>query len=173
MFPNDELDFSDMTSGSLGHGISIAVGMGIHNKLHATTDNTLYVVVGDGELNEGSNWEGLMAASHFSIGNLIVVINYNTVQIDGPTKTVMNIEPLASKLLSFGCNVSSVNGHDTKAIADAIATIKLNRNDRPSVLIAHTVKGHGIGFCVKDLSWHYRVPTAVELECVKRELDIY
>lgn len=173
MFPNDDLPFSDMTSGSLGHGISMAVGMGLHKKFNTAAEDTLYVVVGDGELDEGSNWEGIMAAAHFSINNLIIIINYNKVQIDGPIATVMNIEPLADKLTSFGCNVLSVNGHNTEEIVNAISTIKLNKTAGPSVLIAHTIKGHGISFCTKDLSWHYRVPTALELDFVKSELDIH
>lgn len=172
MFPNDKLAFSDMSSGSLGHGISIAVGMGLHKNSN-TAANTLYVVVGDGELDEGSNWEGIMAAAHFSINNLIIIINYNKVQIDGPVAAVMNIEPLVDKLISFGCNVLNVNGHNTDEIVNAISTIKKNKTAGPSVLIAHTVKGHGISFCTRDLSWHYRVPTALELDFVKNELDIH
>lgn len=173
MFPNNDLPFSDMTSGSLGHGISMAVGMALHKKFNNTAEDTLYVVVGDGELDEGSNWEGIMAAAHFSINNLIIIINYNKVQIDGPTATVMNIEPLVDKLTSFGCNVLSVNGHDTEEIINAISTIKKNKTAGPSALIAHTVKGHGISFCAKDLSWHYRIPTALELDFVKSELNVH
>jgi transketolase len=173
MFPNTDLPFSDMTSGSLGHGISMAVGMGLHKKFNAAVEDTLYVVVGDGELDEGSNWEGIMAAAHFSISNLIIIINYNKVQIDGTTAAVMNIEPLVDKLTSFGCNVLSVNGHNTEEIIDAISTIKRKKTEGPSVLIAHTVKGYGISFCAKDLSWHYRVPTALELDFVKSELDVH
>ncbi|UMZ14045.1 hypothetical protein I9018_10205 [Pseudomonas sp. MPFS] len=172
MFPNDKLSFSDMTSGSLGHGISMAVGMGLHKKFNNIAESTLYVVIGDGELDEGSNWEGIMAAAHFSINNLIIIINYNKVQIDGPTATVMNIEPLVDKLISFGCSVLSVDGHSTEEITNAISTIKRNKTAGPSVLIAHTVKGHGISFCARDLSWHYRVPTALELDFVKNELDV-
>ncbi|AZE56442.1 Transketolase, N-terminal section [Pseudomonas synxantha] len=173
MFPNTDLAFSDMTSGSLGHGISMAVGMGLHKRFNAAQEHTLYVVVGDGELDEGSNWEGLMAAAHFSINNLIVIVNYNKVQIDGPTAMVMNIEPLQDKLTAFGCDVLSVNGHDTQAISDAISTLKCKKTQGPSVLIAHTVKGHGISFCTKDLSWHYRIPTALELDFVKDELNVH
>lgn len=173
MFPNTDLPFSDMTSGSLGHGISMAVGMGLHKKINAVVGDTLYVVVGDGELDEGSNWEGIMAAAHFSISNLIIIINYNKVQIDGTTASVMNIEPLIDKLTSFGCNVFSVDGHNTKEIIDTITSIKQKNTEGPSVLIAHTIKGHGISFCAKDLSWHYRVPTKLELDFVKQELDFH
>ncbi len=163
----------DASTGSLGHGLPMAVGMALANRLQGRTCKT-FCLLGDGECNEGVIWEALMAAAHYRLTSLITIIDRNHMMIDGQTEDVMAIEPLADKLVAFGFEVHSVNGHDLDALAGAIergiavadqdlavngglkpqAEIR-NNGHKPIAIIADTVKGKGVDFMEGQVPWHY------------------
>ncbi|HEX7560997.1 MAG TPA: transketolase [Candidatus Humimicrobiaceae bacterium] len=159
----------DITSGSLGQGLSCAVGMAIGAKL----DNLgihVYAIVGDGECDEGQIWEAAMAAAHYKLGNLIVILDKNGLQIDGYTKDIMNTEPMAEKWKAFGWQVIEINGHDFTEIDNAVLTA-ISSKDVPVCIIADTVKGKGVSFMEDRCEWHGRTPTVEEKE--KALCEIY
>lgn len=143
----------DVSTGSLGHGLSQAVGLALGARVRGKSWMT-YCVVGDGECNEGSIWEAAMAASHYKLGNLIAFVDRNGLMIDGPTEDVMGIEPLVDKWVAFGWTVKVVDGHSFPELAEAI-DVALDHKDGPVVIIAKTVKGKGVDFMENDPSWHY------------------
>lgn len=143
----------DASTGSLGHGLSMAVGMALGARVLGK-DLKVYCVLGDGECNEGSVWEALMAAAHYKLTNLITIIDRNQLMIDGPTETVMGIEPLADKLEAFGMEVVKVDGHDLDALSDAIEKA-LGAREKPVTVLANTVKGKGVSFMEGQVPWHY------------------
>ena len=131
----------DMTTGSLGQGYSAAIGIAMGNRMSGSKAYT-YLIVGDGELNEGQNWEAAMFSAHYKLDNLIVFVDWNKQQLDGATKDVMDMGDLAKKFDSFGCYAQTVNGHDIKAILEAVENAK-NTHGKPSVIILDTIKGKG------------------------------
>lgn len=143
----------DASTGSLGHGLPIALGTAlaarVMGKLYIT-----YCLLGDGECDEGSVWEAAMAISHYNVTNLITIVDRNKCMIDGPTEEVMKLEPFADKWKAFGFIVKEVNGHSFKELSDAI-DFALNEKSSPVVIIANTVKGSGIDFMEGDYRWHY------------------
>jgi transketolase len=143
----------DTSTGSLGHGLSVAVGMAIGARLQGKSWQT-YCVLGDGECNEGSVWEAAMSAHHFKVNNLIAFVDRNGLMIDGPTETVMGLEPFTDKWTAFGWKVFEGDGHDFTALANAIDAA-LEYKDGPAVIIAKTVKGKGIDFMENLAKWHY------------------
>lgn len=143
----------DASTGSLGHGLPMSVGMALGAKIQKR-DYRTYVVLGDGEMNEGSNWEALMCAAHHKLNNLTVIVDRNRLMIDGPTEEVMALEPLADKLAAFGMIVENVDGHDFDALAGAIDAAKA-RTAGPTAIIANTVKGKGVDFMENEVPWHY------------------
>ncbi len=143
----------DASTGSLGHGLSMAVGMALGGRVLGKKLK-VYCVLGDGECNEGTVWEGFMAAAQYKLTNLITIIDRNRLMIDGPTEEVMGIEPLADKLKAFRMDVVSVNGHDMDALSDAIDKA-LGATEQPVAIIANTVKGKGISFMEDQVPWHY------------------
>ena len=143
----------DVSTGSLGHGLSQAVGLALGARVRGKSWMT-YCVVGDGECNEGSIWEAAMAASHYKLGNLIAFVDRNGLMIDGPTEDVMGIEPLVDKWAAFGWTVKQVDGHSFPELAEAI-DVALDHKDGPVAIIAKTVKGKGVDFMENDPSWHY------------------
>lgn len=145
----------DMTTGSLGQGLSSAVGLALGNRLDGV-DRNVFCIIGDGESNEGQNWEAAMSAAHFKLNNLIAFTDYNKMQIDGLTKDQMDLDDLGAKWLSFGWHVQRVNGHDMAAIADAIRRAK-EETIRPSMIILDTIKGYGCNFAEGKLSNHNMV----------------
>ena len=142
----------DMTTGSLGQGISTAIGLALSNRLDKI-DANIFLVIGDGESNEGQIWEGAMAAAHYRLNKLIAFTDYNRMQIDGCVRDVMNIDDINAKWVSFGWNVQRVNGHDFLQLDDAIARAK-NELFRPSMIIMDTVKGKGCSFAEGKLESH-------------------
>lgn len=142
----------EYSSGPLGQGLSVACGMASAARLDGNPCR-VYVVMGDGELDEGQVWEAAMTAAHYKLDNLIAFVDRNHNQIDGSTETVMGLEPLADKWRSFGWHVLAVDGHDTAAISDAIDQAK-NAKGKPSVIIANTIKGKGISFMENQYQWH-------------------
>jgi transketolase len=143
----------DASTGSLGHGLSIGVGMALGARLARKAFRT-YVVLGDGELHGGPSWEAMMAAAQFRLHNLVAFIDRNTLCLDGPTEKVMALEPLADKCTAFGWRVTTIDGHDFEQICGAIDTA-LNSEGRPWMIIADTIKGKGVDFMENEVSWHY------------------
>ncbi|MBM3710480.1 MAG: transketolase [Actinobacteria bacterium] len=159
----------DMTTGSLGQGLSCAVGMALGVKLDGL-GSKVFTIVGDGECNEGQIWEAAMAAAHYSLGNLIAIIDRNGLQIDGYTKDIMNTEPLADKWKSFNWEVLEIDGHSfdeiDSAISDAVAV-----KDKPVCIIANTTKGKGVSFMEGQCDWHGKAPTEEEKEKALAEIS--
>jgi transketolase len=150
----------DMTTGSLGHGISIGAGMAAAGRLSGE-DYHVYVIVGDGELNEGIVWEAALAASHHHLNHLIVYVDYNGFQSGGRLEDVSGLASIDAKFAAFGWHVQNIDGHDFSEILEA--TSQAQETEQPSVIVAHTIKGKGIPFMEGDNSWHKRVPTKDEL----------
>lgn len=156
--PNrNELPGIDMSTGSLGQGISAAVGMAIAHRLDSRSSR-IYTLLGDGECEEGQVWEAAMSAAHFHLDNLCAIIDCNKLQIDGDIRTVMNPLPLDEKFTAFGWHVIVVDGHDHQALVDAFEEAKTIKN-KPCAIIANTVKGHGVDFMEDQASWHGTAPT--------------
>ena len=143
----------DASTGSLGHGLPISLGIALAARVKGL-DYKTYCVIGDGEMNEGSNWEAIMAAAHYKVTSLIPIVDFNKRMIDGEVKDIMSIDPLADKWKAFGFDVIEINGHDFNQLNDAIE--KANAAvERPIVIIANTIKGKGIDFMEDQTKWHY------------------
>ena len=158
----------DMSTGSLGQGISAAVGMALAGKMDKK-DYRVYSILGDGEIEEGQVWEAFMAAAKYNLDNLCAVIDVNGLQIDGKTADVMPTEPLDKKMEAFGWNVISVDGHDLAALSAAFEQAK-TVSGKPTVLLAKTVKGKGVSFMENDAGWHGKAPNAEQYEKARAEL---
>ena len=158
--PNNKLPGIEMNSGSLGHGLPVAVGMALAGRMDKK-DYRVYTLMGDGELAEGSVWEGFMAGGHYGLDNLCAIIDLNGLQISGNTEQVMNHTEIAEQVRSFGWHVIEVNGHDYAALHTAFEEAK-NTKGKPSCVIAHTVKGYGSAVMENKAAWHHHVPTAEE-----------
>jgi transketolase len=158
----------DMTTGSLGQGLSIAVGMALGLRLDGR-DARVYVILGDGELNEGQIWEAAMAAAKYGLDHLLAIVDYNDLQLDGYCHDVMPIEPLADKWRAFNWQVAEIDGHDMHQILAAIEGAQ-HTEGRPTVIIAHTVKGKGVSFMENDCDWHGRAPNEAQYRQAMAEL---
>lgn len=158
----------DMSTGSLGQGFSTSIGMALASKLDGSTERT-FVLLGDGELNEGLVWEAAMSGAHYKLDNLTAFVDYNGLQIDGANEEVMGIKPLDLKWESFGWNVIIADGHDFEEIFSAISKAKETKG-KPSVIIATTVKGKGVSFMENQASWHGSAPSKDQLEQAINEL---
>ncbi len=156
----------EISTGSLGHGLGIGAGMALQLR-RAGGDQRVYVVLSDGECDEGSNWEAILFAAHHRLANLCAVIDYNKLQSLGPVADTIGLEPFADKWRAFGWAVTQVDGHDHAALARAFAA----REDRPICIIADTVKGRGVSFMENQVLWHYRSPQGDELAAALAELD--
>lgn len=147
----------DASTGSLGHGLPMAVGMALAARTLGKSYRT-FCVLGDGECNEGVVWEALMSAAHYSLTNLVTIIDRNRLMIDGPTEEVMGLEPLEEKLSAFGFEVLSVDGHDLDALSDAFdhaERVAGSGKGKPVAIVANTVKGKGVDFMEGQVAWHY------------------
>jgi transketolase len=143
----------DVSTGSLGHGLPMAVGLALGARFQKK-DWITYCILGDGECNEGSIWEAAMAASHFKVTNLVTFVDRNRLMIDGRTEAIMSLEPFADKWRAFGFDVREVDGHNFSQLADAV-DIALAAKEKPVIIIANTVKGKGVAFMENDVRWHY------------------
>ncbi|WP_170991765.1 MULTISPECIES: transketolase [Bradyrhizobium] len=172
MFPTTSISGVEITGGSLGHGIPFGIGTALSAKRSGQSYLTV-ALIGDGEMNEGSVWEAALAGSHLKLSNLLVIVNRNRLQIDGPTESVMALEPVAEKWKSFGWNVQEADGHSISKIVHALNVARSNveTSASPQLLIAHTIKGRGISFMENSLDWHYRVPTEAEYRVALKELE--
>lgn len=158
----------DMSTGSLGHGISAAAGMALAGKIDQKPYR-VYALLGDGELAEGLVWEAAMAAAHYQLDNLVAILDYNGLQIDGTTAEVMNSAPVADKWQAFGWNVIEVDGHDIDELAGALALAR-NHRGRPTIIIARTIKGKGVSFMENQVGWHGNAPSAEQAGVALAEL---
>ena len=152
----------DMSTGSLGQGFSAACGMAMGSKLDNAPWN-VYALLGDGEIQEGIVWEATMSAAHYKLDNLIVFLDYNGLQIDGNIESVMNVNPIEGKFKSFGWNVITIDGHDYDQIFAALDIAK-DTLERPTIIIAKTIKGKGVSFMENQSSWHGRALNDSELK---------
>ena len=150
--PENKIPGVEASTGSLGHGLSIAVGTALSYKIK-NKKNKVFVILGDGEINEGSNWEAALSASKHKLDNLHVIIDYNKIQSYGFTSEVLNLEPLKDKWESFNFDVSEVNGHDLKQLKKSFLKSKLNK---PRLTICHTIKGKGFSFSENNPKWHHK-----------------
>jgi transketolase len=159
----------DMTTGSLGQGLSVANGIALAGK-YDHKDYHVYALLGDGETQEGQIWEAAMAASHYRLGNVTAFIDRNKLQIDGPTKSVMDVEPYADKWKGFGWNVIEIDGHNIEEIIHAVEKSKA-QTDKPTAIIAHTVKGKGVSFMENQVKWHGVAPNKEQTLLALQELE--
>jgi len=155
-------------TGALGHGLAVAVGMAVAGKLDGRAYR-VFTLLGDGELDEGSNWEASLAAAHYRLDNLTVIVDRNGLQITGPTEQVNALEPLVDKFRAFGYAVREVDGHDLRMLVDTFSSVPFEA-DKPSLVLAHTIKGKGVSYAENKAGWHHHVPTAEELELALQEL---
>jgi transketolase len=151
--PETHIPGVEASTGALGHGLPIAVGLALAAKLHGRA-NRVVVITGDGELDEGSNWEAALSARKHGLDNLLLIVDYNKLQSFGPVAEVMPLEPLADKLRAFGFAVREVDGHDVEALRKVL--VLPFEAGRPGALIAHTIKGGGIAVCEHDPAWHHK-----------------
>lgn len=159
----------DMSTGSLGQGISAAAGMAKGAK-YLKKDINVYTLLGDGEIAEGEVWEALMFAAHYHLDNLCVIIDLNGLQIDGRTCDVMNSAPVDEKCKAFGCNVVTIDGHDFGQIEQAFAAFHAC-TDRPTCILMHTTKGKGVSFMENQVGWHGKAPNDEEYKIAMDELE--
>ena len=159
----------DMSTGSLGQGVSAACGMALGAKISEKPVN-VYTILGDGEVEEGECWEAFMFAAHYKLSNLCVMLDRNHLQIDGTTETVMNSAPLEEKLKAFNFNVLTINGHDYDQIEAAVKAFHAE-NDKPTCIILDTVKGTGVSFMTNSVDWHGKGPNDEEYAVAMQELN--
>lgn len=159
----------EVSSGSLGQGLSVAVGIALGLKIDKS-DSRVYCLMGDGETQEGQIWEAAMAAAHYNLDNLCGIVDFNGLQIDGNVEDVMNINPYKEKWEAFNWNVIEINGHNLKEISRALDSAKEFKN-KPTLIIANTIKGKGISFMEDNYSWHGKAPSKEQYEKAIIELE--
>lgn len=167
--PTRKVNGIEQNTGALGHGLSLSVGTALAAKLDERPFR-VFTLLGDGELPEGSNWEAALSAAHYQLDNLCAIIDKNNLQITAPTAEVCNTDPLDKKFESFGWTVREVNGNDVNELKDAFASLPF-KHGKPSVIIAHTIKGKGVSFMENQLKWHHGVPDKEQYQQALTELD--
>jgi transketolase len=167
--PSREIPGVELATGSLGHGLPVGTGMALAGK-HDDADYRVFVVLGDGECQEGSVWEAAMAAGHYGLDNLVAIVDRNGFQEDGPTEQVMRLEPFAEKWRSFGWRVVELDGHSLGELSEALHAVPLEPGT-PTCVIARTVKGHGLSFTANTHLWHYGKLSPAQYEQARAELD--
>jgi transketolase len=160
----------EVSSGSLGHGLSVGVGLALATKRRGS-DQRCFAIVGDGEMNEGSIWEALLFANHHRLSNLVVIVDANGFQAMGTTREIMDLGNIASKLTAFGFDTREVDGHDETAIGAALTQLTRSPSAGPRALVTHTVKGRGVSFMDHSNSWHYTRLTASTYAAALAELQ--
>jgi transketolase len=167
--PTRKVNGIEHNTGALGHGLAFGIGVA----LAAKKDNAnykVYVLLGDGELVEGSNWESFLIAAHYSMDNLTAIIDRNNLQITGRTEDVCDVEPLEKKFRAFNWHVEIVDGHDISVLTDILSKIPFEKN-KPNMVIANTIKGKGVSFIENDHTWHHHVPNDQQYQQAQEELD--
>jgi transketolase len=159
----------ELSTGALGHGLSVGSGMALGAKLDGNT-HKVFVVMSDGECDEGSNWEAILFASHKKLDNLVAIIDYNKIQSLASVSETLELEPFREKWESFGWSVREVDGHDHDQLKKAVRDLPFEPS-KPCCIIAHTTKGKGVSFMENSVLWHYRVPVGVEFQNALKELE--
>jgi transketolase len=167
--PTRKVNGVEHNTGALGHGLSVAVGLALAAKMNGLP-HRVFTVLGDGELEEGSNWEASMSASQYQLDNLVVIIDRNTLQITGRTEEITRLEPLEDKLDAFGYAVETTNGNSIPDLVQTFARLPF-KPSKPNLILAKTVKGKGISFIEDDVEWHHHVPSDEEFEAAMAELS--
>jgi transketolase len=167
--PTNHVPGIEVCSGALGHGFSIAVGMALGAK-KTKRNYKVFSLSGDGELEEGTNWEAFMSASYYKLGNLCFIIDANGIQLADTIANTMEINPLKEKLLAFGLDVHEVDGHNTEELAALFDSLDYS-GDKPHAIIAHTIKGKGVSFMENRPEWHHTIPTAEQGKLALEELQ--
>ena len=160
----------EFSTGSLGHGLPVAAGMAKAAQLRGDK-HRVFVLLGDGECDEGSNWEAILFASHHKLKNLVAIVDFNKLQSLTTVDETLRLEPLAEKLSSFGWQVIEVDGHDHRALGDCFKQINNDARESPTFVIAHTVKGKGVSFMENSVLWHYRTARGEEYDAALKELE--
>ena len=160
----------EVSTGSLGHGLPIGCGMALAAKRDGES-HRVFVLLSDGELDEGSNWEAILFAGHHQLDNLVAIVDYNKIQSFGNVKEVLDLEPLADKWQAFNWSVGEIDGHNLEEIAHCFSQVPFEVG-KPNIVIAHTIKGKGISFMENQLAWHYKSPNAEQLSQALTELEI-
>jgi transketolase len=160
----------EASTGALGHGLSVGVGKALAQKINSENGRT-FVLLGDGEIQEGSVWEAAMSATAFSLGNLIAVLDFNRLQKSKTVREMIRLENWTEKWIAFGWHVSEVDGHDPDAIKDCLTSIILD--NQPQMVIAHTVKGKGVSLMENNPIWHFKLPNRKERRIFEQELKIW
>ncbi|AEH07167.1 transketolase [Methanothermococcus okinawensis] len=168
--PNIKIPGIEANTGSLGQGFSVAVGMALGCRIDKLNNN-VYVLLGDGECQEGQVWEAAMAAFHYKLDNLIGIVDRNKLQIDGCTEDVMCLGDLREKFKAFGWDVFEIDGHDFKQIVDTIEKAKSMKNGKPKMIVANTIKGKGVSFMENNVGFHGKAPNKEELKIALKELQ--
>jgi len=158
----------EVSTGSLGHGLPIAVGMALAAKADGRAWR-VFCILSDGECDEGSNWEAILFAPHHKLDNLIAIVDYNKIQSFGSVPEVLALEPFAEKWRAFGWHVMEIDGHDLEATERALSSVP-QETGKPTAIIAHTVKGKGVSFMEHKLEWHYKSPSAEQLNSALAEI---
>ncbi|MCB9450220.1 MAG: transketolase [Anaerolineaceae bacterium] len=167
--PTRKVNGIEHNTGALGHGLSVSVGIALGMKYDGLS-HRVFTLLGDGELAEGSSWEALMAASHYKLDNLVILIDRNTLQITGGTEEVMGLEPLADRFAAFGCAVRVCHGNEVESLVNTLDTLPFEAG-KPNLIIARTTKGKGISFMENTVKWHHKVPTDSEYQTALEELS--
>lgn len=167
--PTRKVNGVEQNTGALGHGLPICVGTALAAKMDEKSYR-VFTLLGDGELPEGSNWEAFLSASHYKLDNLCAILDYNKLQITGKNADVLNTEPIADKLKSFGWAVREVDGNDTQKLKETLDQIPFEAG-KPSFVIAHTIKGKGVSYMENQLKWHHGVPNEEQYELAISELS--
>lgn len=159
----------EFSTGSLGHALPYGIGKSLAAKRLYKKWRTV-VIISDGELGEGSNWEGFLSASHHKLDNLLVIVDYNKLQSLTTVEDTLNLEPLVDKFLAFGWAIQEVDGHNHKALVNILNKVPFEK-DKPSLILAHTIKGKGVSFMENSVAWHYKSPSKDQLESAIREIE--
>lgn len=160
----------ELSTGSLGHGLSVGVGMAKAAKLD-NIYHRIFVLLSDGECDEGSNWEAIMFASHHKLDNIVAIVDYNKIQSLAPVAETLALEPFRDKWESFGWHVEELDGHNHAQLKDQLSHVPISL-DKPTVFICHTTKGKGVSFMENQVIWHYRCPKDEEFESALKELQV-
>jgi transketolase len=166
--PNNKVPGVEVNTGALGHGLSIGVGMALAAKMNKKSYR-VYTVMGDGEQAEGSVWEAAMSAAHYKLDNLIGILDRNKLQISGCTEDIMGLEPLSDKWRSFGWEVVEVDGNNVEELLKTFKSLPVKR-DKPTIILAHTIKGKGVSYMENVAKWHHGVPSEEEYKTAINEL---
>jgi transketolase len=167
--PTKKVNGVEQNTGALGHGLALSVGTALAAKLDDKSYK-VFTLLGDGELPEGSNWEAALTASHYKLDNLCAIIDHNKLQITGKTADVCNTDPIDQKFESFGWSVKHVDGHDHEQLKTVFASLPFEPH-KPSMIIAHTIKGKGVSYMENQIKWHHGVPSIHQYESALQELD--